>query len=163
MYADLAEKVDIVKVAEPVCVVYEYRLAVGNVDKARHLTLKALDVVRNGLLCHHAAHIALARRVAYHSGTAAENSNGAVSGALHTRHDKHLHHVTDVKAVRSGVKSDIKGRAALLEQLRYRLLVGALCKQSSRLKILNYVHLSSPISDSVLFILRIGGIRRTER
>ena len=71
--------------------------------------------MRDGFTRHHGAHIRSARRVAYHSGTAAEQRYRPMSVLLHPRHGHYRNIVADVQTVGSGVESDVK-RHFLLPQ-----------------------------------------------
>ena len=129
--AYLSENVNIVKVKEPVAVVYKNSLVLGKVDESCHLLLEALNIVVDGFGSHHFSHIGLARGVAYHCGAAADKHDRLVSCHLKSFHKAKRHKVTNVKAVRCGVKADVEGSLSVVYHLADFLFIGYLSDKPS--------------------------------
>ena len=80
--AHFAQQLHIIQVQKPLGIVQHHGLAFTELNKALHLTLEALGIVRNILLGQHFAHIRPAGRIADHSGAAANQRNGPVARQL---------------------------------------------------------------------------------
>ena len=94
---NVTKNVDVVKVHEPVSVVYHKSLAVREINETAHLLFKASNVVLDSFLCEHLSHVRLARRVAYHACSAAQQSDRLVACHLQTFHKAKCHKVTNVE------------------------------------------------------------------
>ena len=85
----------------------------------------------DGFHRHHLAHIASARGVAHHGGAAAQKGDGTMTGLLHMHHDHDLNKMTDMEAVRRGVKADIERDLLFFKKFFDLIFVGALFDISS--------------------------------
>jgi len=142
--AHLPQKLNIIQIQQPVRIVDQHCLALGKIDKAAHLLSEAIDIVRNGLLRHHCAHIRAAGGVAHHCRTAADEGNGTVACHLQPLHQAKRHEMPHMQAVGGWVKADVKYRLARIDQGRDLLLVCHLRDQTARFQLLIYCHLFSP-------------------
>ena len=131
VHAHLAQEVHVVEVEQPVGVVGDDGLAVGEVEEAAHLRLDALDVVVDLLAGEHLAQLALAGRVADHARAAAHQRDGAVTGLLHVRHRHDRDVMPDVQRVRGGVKADVEGHLLVFQHLVQVVLVNRLRDKAS--------------------------------
>ena len=148
MCADITQNVNVVEVKKPVCIINKQSLIVGKVDKTAHLLFKALNVVLNCFLCHHLAHIGSARGVANHCSTSADKCNRLVASHLKSFHKAESHKVTNVQAVGSRVKADVKYSLSAVYKLSDFLLIGYLCNESSCNKLFIYSHFQQILSFS---------------
>ena len=57
VHTDITDKLDVVEVAQPVCIVDHQRLVGSELDKAAHLLFEALAVVVDHFDCHHGTQI----------------------------------------------------------------------------------------------------------
>src|SRR5699024_9433254 len=110
----ISQKFHIIQIKKPVGVVDHESLSIGKIDKSLHLFLETVDIMLDRLLRHHLAHIRSAGGVSDHSGSAAQKSDGTVPCHLETFHQAKRHEVAYMKAVRSGIKADIKGGFPLI-------------------------------------------------
>ena len=138
--ADFAQKIDVIEVEKPVGIIDENRRVFAlETHKFRHLLLEAIDVVLNGLFCHHRAHIRTSGRVADHCSTATDKNDGTMACVLQTLCDYHLHKMTDVKAVRRRVETDVEGLRTFVEQLFEVFFKNHLFNQSAFAKLVDNV------------------------
>ena len=98
----------------------------------------------NDLLGHHRAHIASAGGVTDVTGATADKRNGLVSRHLKPLHKAQRHEVTDVQRIRRGVKADIEGRLAVIDQLSDLFLIRDLRDKSSCYEFLINSHYNPP-------------------
>ena len=138
--ADLAQKVDVIEVEEPVGIVDDDGAVLAlETDEARHLLLEAFDVIFDGLARHHGAHIGAAGGVADHARAAADEDDGLMAGILHVAHGDELHEVADVQAVRRGIEADIEGDALAAELFVELVLVHRLLDKAARTQRVHYI------------------------
>ena len=140
--ADLAQKVHVVEVEQPVCVVHHQRFVVREVDEALHLLFEAGGVVLDVLTGQHLAHIGSARGVADHGGAAADQGDRLVARHLQALHQRQRHEVPCRQAVRRAVKADIERRLARVDHRLDLFLVGQLGEKSSCFQFVKNGHLS---------------------
>ena len=117
------QKFHVVQIQQPVGIVQHQGLSLAEVNKALHLTLKALGIVGDVLLGEHLAHVGAAAGVANHGGAAADEGNGLVSGHLQALHQRQSHKMAGSQAVRRAVKANIKGSFAVVDEFLDLLLV----------------------------------------
>ena len=129
--ADLAQEVDVVQVRQPVRVVDDERLVVGEIQEAAHLLLDALDVVVDVLTGEHLAQLALAGGVAHQAGASAHQRDGTMARALHMRHGHDRDVVTDVQGVRGRIEADIEGDLFAAQHLVKIVLINRLRDEAS--------------------------------
>ena len=91
--ANLTQKLNIIQLQKPVCVVNHERLAVGEIDKAFHLALKTLRIMVDILHGQHLAHIRTAGGIADHCCTSADQRDRFVTSHLQTLHQLSLIHI----------------------------------------------------------------------
>ena len=151
--SNVTEHLDIVKSHKPICVVYHYRLSLGKVDKSAHLLLEALAVMLNGLRGHHLAHIGSSRGVTDHSRSTADKGNGLVSCHLQTLHKAERHKVSNVKAVRRGVKAYIEYSFTVIYKLLDLFFIGYLRNKSTGNQLIVNSHDSSEYNKYLINIL----------
>ena len=96
--------------------------------------------MRDLLLGEHFPHIGLARRVADHTGSAAQEGDGLVARHLQALHQAQSHEVAHMKAVRRGVEADVEGRLALVDEVAHRLFVRDLRDEAAGLKFFVDLH-----------------------
>ena len=94
----------------------------------------------NGLGCQHLTHIGLAGRVAYHAGAAAYQCDRLVACHLESLHQAQCHEVTNVQAVRSGVKTDIESCLTVVDKLLQLLFIGHLGDEPSSFQFFKTSH-----------------------
>ena len=129
--AHFPQQLHIVQSQQPVSVVDHQGFAVGEVDEAGHLLLEALGVVVDVFRRQHLAHIGFAGRVADEGGAAAQQGDGLVAVGLEAAHQAECHEVAHMEGVGGGVKSDVEGGLAAVDQFLYLFLVGDLGNQAS--------------------------------
>ncbi len=144
MRANLTKNLKVIKLREPVGIVYEHCPAFGEINEFAHLLLEALNVVGNGFVGHHLAHIGSAGRVADHCGAAANQGNRLITCHLQTLHQAERHEMSDMQAVRSRVKSDVEGCFTFVNQLAYKLLVRNLRNQAAGFQFFINCHCGIP-------------------
>ena len=142
MRSDIADKLDIVQVTQPVGIVDHHCLSLAEFDKTAHLLLKALTVMIDHLRRHHGSHISTSRRISDHAGSAADQCNRFISRHLQSLHQAECHEMSHMKAVCGGVEADIEYSLSVIDQLLDLLLVCQLCEKSSRLQLVKYCHRS---------------------
>ena len=142
--ADVAHELDEVQVAQPVRVVDDNRLVVGEIKETAHLLLDALDVVVNRLDGHHLAHVGLAGRVADHCRAAAHQRNRAMSRALHVRHRHNRDVMPDVEGIGGRIEADVEG-GRLFELLVQFVFKGGLGNEAAFFQNVKNVHGEPPI------------------
>ena len=144
--ADLAQKIHIVEVQQPVAVIDHDGLAFAEIQEAGELLLDAADVFADGFAAHHLAHVALAAGIADHGGAAAAQGDRPVPGALQMRHGHDGDVVAHMQAVRRGVKAHVEGHGLALQRLVEVVLKGDLRDETALLEHVQYVHKSSFLS-----------------
>ena len=97
----------------------------------------------NGLRRHHGAHIRAAGGVADIAGAAADQGDGPVAGHLKPLHQAQRHEMAHVEGVGGGVKADIKGGLAIVDQLPDLGLVGDLSDEPAGFEFLVNLHVVS--------------------
>ena len=127
-------------VEEPISVVNHHCLALAEFDKAAHLLFEAFNVVLNCFFGKHLTKVASAGRVADHACAAAKKGDGSVTCHLKALHKAKSHKVTDVKAVSSGVKADVKNSLAVVDKVSDFLFVCYLSNKSSCYKFFINLH-----------------------
>ena len=153
--ADVADKLDVVEVHQPVGVIYHLRLALTEFDEALHLLLEAVAVVLDGLDSHHRAHIGTAGRVADHSGAAADQRDRLVACHLHALHQAERHKVANMQAVRGRIEADVEGCLAVVDHLADLFFVRYLRDQTARFQFVVKLHYSvSCISICLIFMIK---------
>ena len=85
----------------------------------------------DGLLCHHAAHIASAGRIADHSRSAAKQCDRLISRHLKTFHQAESHKVSYMQRICCGVKADVKGCFSVIDQFLNFFLICKLSQKAS--------------------------------
>ena len=126
MHAHLAQEVNVIQVEQPIAVVRHNRFPLGKVDQAGHLLLETGDVVVDGLLGEHLAHVGLSGRVADHARAAAEQGDRHMPGLLHPGHHHDLDKVTHMQTVRCRVKADVESDLVVVQQIPDLFLAGRL-------------------------------------
>ena len=129
--ADLTDKVDIVQLQQPVCIVDHLSLAFTEFDKPLHLLFKAVAVVLNGLHGHHAAHIGTTGRIADHGGTTTNQRNRLVAGHLQPLHQAQCHEMAYMERISCGIKANIEGGLAVIDHFTNFFFIGNLCDQTT--------------------------------
>ena len=129
--AHVPEHVHIVEIQQPVCIVYRQRLALGKINEPGHLLLEAFDIVFNGFPGHHLPHIGLAGRISDHAGAASQQNDGLVARHLESLHQAQRHKVAYMQGICGGVKADVEGCFAGVDQFLDLLFIGELCQQPS--------------------------------
>ena len=104
------------------------------------MLLEASDVVIDVLFRQHFSHIRLTGRISDQPGSAAEEGDWAVPGALHMRHDHHGDKMANMQAVSGWIKPNIKGDFLLFQKFTNLILIGALGNHAARLKIVKNRH-----------------------
>ena len=146
MCADFTEQFYVVQIHQPVCVVDHKCLAIGEVDEFTHLLLEAVTVMLDGLYRHHGTHIGTSAGVADHAGTAADQGDGLVACHLQTLHQAKCHEVSDMKAVCRGIKADIEGCFAVVDEFFDFFFVCHLRDQAAGNEFVINCHAFSPFS-----------------
>ena len=129
--ADLAQKVYVIQVKQPIGVVHHLRLAGSELDEFLHLTAEALRVVVDILAGEHLSHIAASAWVADHGRAAADKGDGLIARLLKSLHQGERHKMSGGEAVRSAVEAYIKGRLSGVDHRPDLLLVRDLSDKSS--------------------------------
>ncbi len=110
MRAHLTDEFDVVQGHQPVGVIVQDNLAGAEIQQAAHLTDEAVDIVLDDLGSQDGSHIGAAGRIPYVTGSPAHEGNGTNTRLLHVAHDHDLDEMAGVQAVRSRIKTHIKGR-----------------------------------------------------
>ena len=140
MRTHLAQELNIVEVEQPVSVVDHEGFAVREIDKAAHLLLKTVDIVLDRLLCEHLAKIRSAGRITDHACAAAEKGDRLVAGHLKPLHEAERHKVSYMKAVRSGIETDIESSLSGINEFPDLLFICHLRDQAARLQFFINLH-----------------------
>ena len=148
---DLAQKLNIIEIEQPVGVVDHDGLVLAEFDEAFHLVAEALGVVVDIRLGEHLTHIGAARGIADHRGTPADERDRLVAGHLQAFHERERHEVTGRQAVRRAVKADIKASLSVVDQVVDLLLIGDLRDKAAPDKLFVNLHQSV----SFLFFFRV--------
>ena len=140
--ADLAKKLNIIKIQQPVGIVDHESLTIAEFDEALHLAAEAFGVVVDIRLGKHLTHIGTSRRIADHRGTAADKCNRLVARHLQALHKRERHEVTGRQAVRRAVKADIKASLSVVDQVADLLFIGDLRDKAAPDKLFVNLHRS---------------------
>ena len=140
------EHVHIVQLQQPVGVVGYNGLPFGQVDEPANLFLEAFDIVVDEFRSEHLPHFILAAGVSDHTGAPAQQDNGTVAGPLHMGHDHQGDEVTNMEAVRSGVKANIESDFFLSQQISDFIGMGHLFQVAPFFQYIQYVHGTSSCS-----------------
>ena len=138
--ADLAQKLDIVEVQQPVSVVDHDGLARPEFDEALHLTLEAFGVVVDILLGQHLAHVGAAGGVADHGRAAADERDRLVARHLQTLHKRQRHKMTGGQGIRRAVEADIELGLARVDHFADLRLIRDLLDKPSGLQFFINTH-----------------------
>ncbi len=140
MHADIADKLNVIEVAEPVGIVDHEGLVGPELDKAAHLLFEALAVVVDLVDSHHAAQVLAAGRISDHASAAAHQGDRFVARLLQPLHQKQGHKMTNVQRIRSGIKSDIKSGLSIVHEITDLVLVRQLGQKPPGLQFLKDFH-----------------------
>ena len=80
----------------------------------------------NNFWCHHLTHIGTTGWISNHRGTAANQSDRLVASHLETFHKTQSHKVSDVQAVSSRIKTNLKDSFTVVDQIFNFLFIGYL-------------------------------------
>ena len=127
----LAQQLNVVQLHKPIGIIQHNRLIRTKFDETLHLAFKALGIVGNVLSGKHLAHIRTPRRIADHGSTAADKSNGTVSGHLQTLHQRKRHKMAGCKTIGSAVKANIECRFSGIDHVFDFFFIGHLCNQAA--------------------------------
>ena len=140
MCTNFTKHINIVKPQKPVSVVNHNCLVVAKFYKAFHLLFKAVTVVLNGFCCHHATHIGSARRVTNVCSTTTYKNYRFIACHLQTLHKAKCHKMTNMKAVGSRIKTNIKGCLTVVYHFSYFFFVCNLRYKSAGYKFFINTH-----------------------
>ena len=104
MNAYFAQELDVIEPQQPVRIIGNNGLAVGQVDEAANLFLEAFHIVMDEFRREHLAHLIFAARITNHARTAAHEDNGTMTGTLHMGHDHKSDEMTYMKLSAVGSK-----------------------------------------------------------
>ena len=79
----------------------------------------------------HFSHIGSARRIAYHCGASANQSNRLISSHLQALHKSQRHEMSRSQTIRDTVKADIKCCFTVVNHVADFFFVGNLCNKAS--------------------------------
>ena len=144
MRPDVTQHFHVVQIQQPVCIVYYHCLSIRKVDETAHLLFEAVHVVLDCFFCHHLAHIGSSRRIANHRCTTADQCNWFIAGHLQTLHQTECHKMSDMKAVRRRVKSNVENGFPIIYQFLNFFFVCYLRDQSTGNQFVIYFHFGSP-------------------
>ncbi|OQA17835.1 MAG: hypothetical protein BWY61_02097 [Firmicutes bacterium ADurb.Bin354] len=133
MRSYFSEKINVVKLKEPVCVVNDSCLVLAEFNESAHLLFEAFDIVSNSLFRKHLTHICFSGRITDHTGTAAKKGDRLVSCALQSLHKAKCHEMTYMKTVRRRIETDIKYSLTAVYKLSDLSLICCLCYKASGL------------------------------
>ena len=138
--ADLAEKIYIVEIEEPVGIVDHLSFALAEFDKAGHLAAEAFRIVVDIFLCEHFAHIRAPGGVAYHGRATAYEGKRLVARHLQAFHERKSHKMTCREAVGGAVKADVELCLSLIYHCADLGFVCDLCYQTACLQLVVNIH-----------------------
>ena len=93
---------------------------------------------------HHLSHVGTSGRIADHTGTATDEGDRLVACHLQTFHQAKCHEVTNVQAVCSRVKADIKGCFAFIYHFFDFFFICNLGDKTAGYQLFITVHCNSP-------------------
>ena len=144
MRSDITKEFNVIKIHQPVCIIYHHSFAVRKIDETFHLLFEAVTVVLNGFRCHHLTHIASSGRITNHSSSAADQCDWLVSCHLQTFHQTQCHEMSYMKAVCCGVKSNIKCCFSIVDQFFNFFFICYLGNQAAGNQFIVNCHRCSP-------------------
>ena len=131
MRPDIPQQFNVIQSPQPVAIIDHQRPALIEINKALHLFLEAVAVMLDHFIGKHLAHIAPSRRIPYRTGAATDKADRPVTGPLHVRHGHKAEEMSDMKAVRGGIKADIKSNLFIFQQGAHLFFIGALLDKST--------------------------------
>ena len=142
VFADIAQQVDGLYVAEPVVVVdHAGRVARrGEIEEGLQLAFDFLAPFLHCLQGIERALLGLAARIANQSGAAAHQGDGGVSGLLEAAQKQDGQEAAHMQAIGGRVEAVVESQGAALQALGQVFLVGDLVEQAPEFQVFEQVH-----------------------